>query len=273
LKNAHSSGINCLSTIKHHLLVSGDDAGVIKLWDIRQQKSTLEWRDNVDFISDFDYHEDKHAIVATSGDGTLSVYDVRKARKPIGLSENQDDELLSVQICKGGKKVVVGSQSGVLSIFTWGQFLDSTDRMPGHPNSVDSLCKVDDETLLTASSDGIIRKISILPNNFLSVVGAHEEGLPAEKVVLDSTGTFAASCGHEPVVKIWNINEEFTEELPAQDVQDVVDDDEERLDKHADSSDDQDNQNPREKKKRRKLKNKSGDCEKVYKAKFFADLD
>jgi hypothetical protein len=44
---------------------------------------------------------------------------VRKGNKPIGLSENQDDELLSVQVVKEGHKVVVGSQSGILSIFTW----------------------------------------------------------------------------------------------------------------------------------------------------------
>jgi WD40 repeat protein len=77
------------------------------------------------------------------------------------LSENQDDELLSVQVVKDGHKIVVGSQSGILNIFTWGEFLDSTDRFPGHPESVESMCKIDESSLITASSDGIIRQISV----------------------------------------------------------------------------------------------------------------
>ncbi len=54
--------------------------------------------------------------------------------------EDADDELSSVVVLKGGKKVVCGSQLGVLAIFTWGQFDDCSDRMPGeawrHPRLV-----------------------------------------------------------------------------------------------------------------------------------------
>lgn len=42
--------------------------------------------------------------------------------------EDADDELLSVVMAKGGKKVVVGSQSGVLNLYSWGYWKDCSDR-------------------------------------------------------------------------------------------------------------------------------------------------
>jgi hypothetical protein len=46
--------------------------------------------------------------------------------------EDADDELSSVVVLKNGKKVVCGSQLGVLTIFSWGHFADCSDRLPGN---------------------------------------------------------------------------------------------------------------------------------------------
>ncbi len=56
-------------------------------------------------------------------------------------------------------------------------------RFPGHPESVDALIVWDDSTLLTGSSDGMIRVVNILPNKLLGVVGAHED-MPIESLAL-----------------------------------------------------------------------------------------
>lgn len=74
-----------------------------------------------------------------------------------GKSDELEDELLSVSVIKNGKKVVCGSQDGVLVIFSWGTWGDMSDRFPGHPDSVEAVLKVDEDTILTGSSDGIIR--------------------------------------------------------------------------------------------------------------------
>ena len=42
--------------------------------------------------------------------------------------DDADDELLSVVAVKGGKKLVAGSQSGVLLLYSWGYFNDCSDR-------------------------------------------------------------------------------------------------------------------------------------------------
>ena len=44
---------------------------------------------------------DKQTLLATSGDGTLSAFDMR-TRKILGRSDQQDDELLSVVVLKVG---------------------------------------------------------------------------------------------------------------------------------------------------------------------------
>ena len=70
----------------------------------------------------------------SSGDGTLSVIDVRSKKPgPLAQSEDQEDELLSIAPIRNGEKTVVGTQQGILSIFNrssgWG---DCVDRVPGY---------------------------------------------------------------------------------------------------------------------------------------------
>ena len=58
---------------------------------------------------------------------------------------------------QNGTQVVCGTQDGILDIYSWGQWADISDRFPGHPSSIDSLAVINEELLLTASSDGLIR--------------------------------------------------------------------------------------------------------------------
>lgn len=60
-----------------------------------------------------------------SGDGTISVHDIRKGKKYAQSEEDGDDEMLSLVVLRkhlreGGTKVIVGCQSGVLSLFSYG---------------------------------------------------------------------------------------------------------------------------------------------------------
>ncbi|KAG6840863.1 WD repeat-containing protein jip5 [Blastosporella zonata] len=175
------------------LISTGDDDGVIKLWDPRQRECTRKYTHHFDYITDFLWLEDKKQLVATSGDGSLSVIDVRsKKPEPFAHSEDQEDELLSIVAIKGASKVVVGTQIGILSIFNrsagWG---DCVDRVPGHPHSIDALCALPPDlpgvdttsTILTGSSDGFVRAVQILPTKLLGVVADHGDW-PVERIAL-----------------------------------------------------------------------------------------
>jgi WD40 repeat protein len=77
---AHKSAINVLIPVGEHGVASGDDDGRVQVWDVRQQASVLQFEEHADFLSDLLYREHDHSLACTSGDGYLSVLDLRRGR-------------------------------------------------------------------------------------------------------------------------------------------------------------------------------------------------
>ncbi|KAJ2159034.1 hypothetical protein GGF46_003326 [Coemansia sp. RSA 552] len=215
---AHEKPLNLVKYVNEQIVATGDEAGCVKLWDTRKPKPVFSHDEHVDYISDMVFCPEKRHLLATSGDGCLSVYDVRKA-KPFHVSENQDDELLSVAIIRNGTKVVVGETDGVLGIFNYGQFDDITDRFPGHPQSIDTICKLTEDMCVTGSSDGLLRIVQFFPHRLVGVAGDHQ-ALPVEKVVLSHDKQWLASCSHDHMVHFWDIGYIFAGDDAADDVAD-----------------------------------------------------
>ena len=71
---------------------------------------------------------------------------------------------------KNGKKLLAGYQSGVVGIFSWGRWGDVSDRLLGHPDSVDSLVALTSDVLISGSSDGLVRVVGVHPNKVLGLV-------------------------------------------------------------------------------------------------------
>jgi WD40 repeat protein len=224
-------------------LATGDDDGVIKLWDPRKPTEIRAYKQHFDFISDFLWLDDKKILVATSGDGTLSVMDVRANKtEPAAQSEDQEDELLSIVAIKNNTKVAIGTQTGIISIFNrsagWG---DCVDRMPGHPSSIDALCTLppsispSTDVVATGSSDGMIRLVQLLPHKFLGVVGDHGE-FPVERIKMEFGGD---TDGREPR---WLGSVSHDEALKLTDLKDALEDsdDDERPDEKDENGDEDD---------------------------------
>lgn len=211
---------------KRNLLVTGDEAGGVRLWDPRlcstmngsnngnvklPQGCVQAWKEHDDYISGIACADDDNVLLVSSADCCLSVYDLRMAsqhgndgkEKNIKKSDDQEDELLSIQIMKHGRKVVCGTGEGVLAVWSWGTFGDVSDRFPGHPQSIDALLKVDEDTLLTGSSDGLIRVVQIQPDKFLGVLGDHE-GFPIEKLKFNANQDFVGSVTHDNLIRLWD---------------------------------------------------------------------
>jgi len=211
LAGAHDHPLNTLLVLNDNMLATGDDQGVIKLWDNRSQKCVMTYEEHEDFIADMTYHSEKKTLIAVGGDGFLSTWDIRKPNVA-AMSDCMDDELLSVELIKNGKKAVVGSQDGVLSLWTYGDWGDYTDRYLGHPSSIDTICKLDEDTICTGSSDGIIRIVSILPNKFEGVIGDHGEEFPIERIRLADNKKYMGSCAHDNSIHFWDVAHLFEED-------------------------------------------------------------
>merc|ERR1712232_258985 len=154
---------------------------------------------------------DGQTVCVTSGDGTFAAYDTRinGTKGLIAMSDFLEDEYLSLAIVKDGKKVVCGSQTGPLAIFSWGDFGDMKDRIKGHPMSVDCMAKVSEDGILTGCSDGIIRVVSVhskkLGNGVIGVLGEHGD-FPVECLAVSANGGLAASSSPhgQPAVQLWS---------------------------------------------------------------------
>ena len=137
--------------------------------------------------------------------------------KPIAQSADQDDEYLSVALSAHSSRLVIGTQTGTLTIYDQpassspsSALLFPIDRMPGHPSSVDALLALslpnvpDDTIIATGSSDGLVRLVQILPNKLLGAVADHST-YPVERLALSSDGRWLASASHEEGIKMTDI--------------------------------------------------------------------
>ncbi len=108
---------------------------------------------------------------------------------------------------QGAKKAVVGSEDGVLSLYSWDNWGDCTDRFPGHPGSIDTMVKYDESTVITGCSDGALRVINILPNKIVSVLADHAIDMPIERIRVSHDGSTLASCSHDARIYFWNLED------------------------------------------------------------------
>jgi len=204
LEKAHEKAINCLSICENYFL-SGSDDGVVKMWDTRTFSSVAEFPDFKDFISDMKCSKDAKHLLTTSGDGVLSVLNLRK-RVVEHASDQLDEELLSLAIIKNGTKVVCGSGEGVLNIYNWGEWGDISDRIPMEKDSIDSICALTEDIVVTGVGNGRINSWYVLPHKHIGVIGGHGK-LGVQSLAVSHDGELVGSAAGENTVKFWDVSE------------------------------------------------------------------
>ncbi|KAL2093206.1 hypothetical protein ACEWY4_010518 [Coilia grayii] len=203
IPKAHSVPINALLLVDENVLATGDDDGTLKVWDMRKGTSIMDLKHHEDFISEIAVDSAKRILLTSSGDGTMGVFNIKRRRFDL-LSEFQSGDLLTVSIVKRGRKVICGSSDGTIYIFNWDGFGATSDRFFVQAESLDCIVPITDSLVCTASMDGVIRAINILPNRVVGCVGQHK-GEPIEEIARSHDSRFLASSAHDQLVKFWDI--------------------------------------------------------------------
>lgn len=249
IDDAHDDPINkCIvmsgfGRTESTMIATGDDSGCVKIWDTRvssKANAAMSWKLHEDFISGLAYNHDASTLLSVSGDGTLCAYDVRKATNT-SRSDEQEAEMLCVQCIKGGKKVICGTQDGVILIFSWGKWGDCSDRYPGHPQTVDCMHSIDDGTVYTGSSDGLIRVVTIQPNKILGVVGDHED-FPVEGIKSSFDRRILGSYAHDEILRFWDVSMLADDDVDDDEGNNNADDNEKDNEMDEDSNDAEDDE-------------------------------
>ena len=201
---AVSAAVSARLPLEPKIFATGDDNGGVALWDIRQQAAVVKFNPQNDYVADMCIDGPGGRLLAGSGDGTLAVFSLRQ-RKLLGKSEFVGDEILSLQVMKHGKKIVGGCQSGIINIWDADDWGSISDCFPGHPESVQTLVKIDEDTMLSGSSDDLIRVMNVHPNKIVGVLGEHEGDFPVKCVAMSRQRDFVASISHDATIKFWDL--------------------------------------------------------------------
>ena len=157
-----------------------------------------------DYISDFDYNENENSVVVSSADGSISVISLKK-RDLLYQTSTCNDELLSCCVVKSGSCICAGTQEGDVNIYKWDAEDDIVDRITGHPESIDGMLKVDEDTICTGSDDGVLRIVQVIPNQFLGVVGIFDD-YPVERMEWSFDHQFIGTSSHDNVLRLFDMS-------------------------------------------------------------------
>lgn len=165
-----------ISTFGDSIICVGDDDGGLFVWDPRaQQEPIFSSFDCEQYISDIDgRYEAKKTIVCTSGEGTLTAYDLRNYKMIEPQSELFEAGFQCVKWTD--KKIVVGGEDGAVYVFnqnewahTSGKFAICDDSQNRGKCSIDALdSALEGSIFLGACSDGRVRAFTLWPHKLIS---------------------------------------------------------------------------------------------------------
>ncbi|XP_069357625.1 WD repeat-containing protein 55 homolog isoform X1 [Maniola hyperantus] len=202
-ENAHEDPVYKLFPLDCNKIISGDESGTVKLWDLRRQDPIFTIKIGEEYISDMITNEAQKYLVCTGGDGMLTSIDL-KASKIYSRSEQYETELTCMGLFRSETKLLVGSAVGKFYLFNWKEFGFHSDEYVGQKHSIQCMIPITQNIVVSSGEDGILRAAHMFPQRQLGIVGQHS--LPVEAIDISHDGQYIASCSHDNDVKFWNIS-------------------------------------------------------------------
>ncbi|AIO02614.1 hypothetical protein LPMP_354830 [Leishmania panamensis] len=175
--NPHKHGISSINVCDENLIATGDDDGLIVVWDMRVRNPVYNYHEHGDYVSQLCYFTDAQELVSSSGDTCLGVYDMR-AGKIRDFSVRRKDELNCFAFINSSgisnatfiPSIVCGTPHGGLPIWKYGSWARPYDVMDHHPAECEAIISFHGEStafnhnlILTGACDGLIRVLQMYP--------------------------------------------------------------------------------------------------------------
>ena len=161
-----------------------------------------------DQVTDMIHLPYRKLLLACSGDGTFLVVDL-KQKKVISHSPSQDDEYTCLAAVRNGSFLLFGSGLGEITIYKYNFWGEVADRFPAHPGTVNCSLSENEQIniLYTGCSDGIVRKLSVHPNEIIDELGQLDDSI--EKIALfcpdESTQLLLATTCTDAILTVFNL--------------------------------------------------------------------
>ncbi|XP_053995868.1 WD repeat-containing protein 55 homolog isoform X2 [Hylaeus anthracinus] len=204
-ENAHEEPIYTMTVIGAHVFATGDDDGVVKLWDLRQRGNApaFSLKKMEDYVSSIVTNREAKYLVCASGDGSLTTFNI-PGKKMHVQSEEYEEELTCLGIFKNETKILAGTSKGKMYVYNWGEFGLHSDEFPNvTKKGINCMVPITDNVVITGGEDGILRATSLFPHHHLGVAGQHNFSI--ETLDVNSDGTLIASSSHNNDIKFWNV--------------------------------------------------------------------
>ncbi|XP_077292681.1 WD repeat-containing protein 55 homolog isoform X2 [Arctopsyche grandis] len=202
-EDAHEVPIYCLTILNNFTFVTGDDDGIVRLWDVRTRTSSPVFSIKLaeDYISDMITNSSHKYLVCSCGDGTLSAINMT-ARKIYVQTEEYESDLTCLGLYRNETKIMAGSAKGKMYIFNWGEFGLHSDEYSGLKQSITCMVPVTENIAVISGEDGVLRATHLFPHKHLGVVGQHS--MPVDNMDISNDGHFIASSSHDNDIRFWN---------------------------------------------------------------------
>ncbi|CAI5446676.1 unnamed protein product [Caenorhabditis angaria] len=195
------------TALKNQQLATADESGEVKTWDLRANEPVVrKWKQQEEEINDLKL-DCKHNLIASSSDGTLAAYDLRKGKFKV-RSEAMHSELSA--ICPTNKYTYVGGQDGFVEVFDLNEYGNILERIEsGYEMGVNGIVELRLGLLLLSSNgSNKLKLLNVMPSKRLGAMGSHGEddidGIDVITISQDKSTVFSAvsmNCS----IKKWNL--------------------------------------------------------------------
>ena len=205
--NPHKHGISSMNVCTESILATGDDDGLIALWDLRQQKVVAKYHEHGDYVSSMLFFSEIDHLVSSSGDTCLGAFDLRN-QKIIDFSDKRPDELNCIAFIPAINAIICGTPSGSLPVWRYGSWSRPYDVFDKHPRECEAIETYNDNIILTGACDSMIRVVQVHPTKrVLTTLGGHSKkyGGGIFRLRISHDRNLVATCGQDNIVRFVDI--------------------------------------------------------------------